>query len=837
MKKFSQPESVSEGFCEQRLIPRLRVGLGFSRKAHPERLSQRWPKRLTWNLSSVGLLALIMMSWGLAEDSVPFVSAVDRFGRHGQIDVVESGRLLISELGCVKCHASDAAMLQPKGGPSLIAAGNRLDESWVRDFIADPSGVHPGTTMPQVLDSLPVTERRKTATDIAAFLATQRQPFTEIKGSGTVAVPLKYWARGKVEAGRNLYQRIGCVACHAVDERVLTNASQRSTLDAMLDDLDEDEIEELGLAGVARPVSSVPHPNLAAKYTRQGLTHFLLDPDRVRPGGRMPNFKLTPVEAADLAGYLIDLDATDASVGRDDREQGDALAGKRAFQSLRCDACHDVGGRREGFIRGDLPRLVELRGQVLAGCLQQEHSRGPAYGLDDFQRNAIVAAIRSLDSTGVATVEQRLQHRMMQLNCYACHQRDDLGGVGRDRQAHFHTVGNIDLGDEGRLPPPLSGVGRKIRTAWMTRVLAGNKADIRPHMTIRMPKFHRVQVDELPKWFASVDSAVVLPSDPKQTNQKLVQAGRELMDVGCVQCHRFDGFALPGVVGVDLAGITGRLNREWFQAFLRDPGLLKPRTRMPNFFADGSSQDRDLLSGDPDRQIDAMWAYLSDVPEHSLPQKIQDSRRQDYELKPIDRPLLLRTFMPVAGTHAIAVGFPEGVHFAFDAERVRLATAWRGEFLDAQGTWFVRFAPPADPLGTSVIPFPTGSVFATASGQGPGSDQAEYHFDGYRLDKSGVPTFLYRHGDIKIEDRITANADGKLRRTWRLIPLAGKSRRIAFAPLSEQTCESMGDGKYVSDSGITALVKDLPPRPRGRGALVFELELNQSLTLQTVYTW
>ena len=42
-------------------------------------------------------------------------------------------------------------------------------------------------------------------------------------------------------------------------------------------------------------------------------------------------------------------------------------------------------------------------------------------------------------------------------------------------------------------------------------------------------------------------------------------------------------------------------------------------------------------------------------------------------------------------------------HFAFDADRIRLAQVWRGRFIDAHGTWFNRFQPPIVPLGVNVI--------------------------------------------------------------------------------------------------------------------------------------
>ncbi len=827
---------------------------------------------------AVGIFpAFVLIGWcgGCLAQSVAFVSSVERFARHGQIAPIDAGRLLISELSCVKCHASEASLLQPKGGPSLRAAGRRLNESWIRDYLADPSSVHPGTTMPDMLGGLTPQDRRDVAIDLAAFLATQQQDFPELKASGATPVPFEFWNRGNVDAGRDLYHTVGCVACHEPDAGDEVVTSPGSAFDAMLEELDEDELQELGLADAARPVLSVRHPDLAAKYTVQGLAFFLLDPHRSRSGGRMPDLKLSPVQAADLTRFLTNRDGNETDPAGEqeaaDERTGDKEAGRRAFKTFRCVACHEV--RVDDSIvtattSRPLDRLsVDAKAvDASAGCLRPGHTPGASYLLDDFQREAIIAALSSIGASEKPTTSQRLEHRLLQLNCYACHVRDERGGIGRRRKAFFHSIGDIDLGDEGRLPPPLTRAGRKIRPAWFAKVLTGDKADIRPHMTIRMPKFPRDRVDALPGWFAEVDAAGSAAPDGGPSDDDLIEAGRELMDIGCVECHSFDGFTMPGVVGVELSGVTERVNREWFQAFLRDPGSLKQRTRMPNFFDAGKTQNAKLLGGDPDRQIAAMWAYLKDVPKHTLPKKIRESRSQTYELAPSDRPIMLRTFMPGAGTHAIAVGFPQGVHFAFDAERVRLATVWRGKFLDAQGTWFIRFAPPAEPLGTSIIELSTDGVFATAPNgfaSDPNGDvttaPARPRFGGYRLDAAGVPTFLYRFDDIEIRDRIVAADDGSgLHRTWHLEPAPVDpasvettnegARRIAFSPLAAQNVKSIGNETFANDDGLTVRARRLPgdtarivSQPDGstgdRQRLVFLIDVTSPMTLEVDYSW
>ena len=115
----------------------------------------------------------------------------------------------------------------------------------------------------------------------------------------------------------------------------------------------------------------------------------------------------------------------------------------------------------------------------------------------------------------------------------------------------------------------------------------------------------------------------------------------------------------------------------------------------------------------------------------------------------------MRTFMQGVGTHAILVGFPAGVHLAYDGREARPALAWRGRFFDAYGTWFSRFAPFEKPLGDSVVQWPA-----------PGGPPEQRRFEGYRLDAAGIPTFLFSIGAVMVEERFEA-IDHGLRRSLR----------------------------------------------------------------------
>tara|TARA_R110002049_G_scaffold27321_2_gene94108 strand:- start:222787 stop:225147 length:2361 start_codon:yes stop_codon:yes gene_type:complete len=763
-------------------------------------------------------------------DTSPFVAGFDRFARHGEIDSVMAGNLLVTELSCTACHASKKQAFAPKRGPNLHDAAVRMKPAWIAEFLTSPHKTKPGTTMPDVLAGKSDQERDQIVRELTAFLMTQQRPLPTLRATGRNPVPFEFWKKGDRENGKQIYHRVGCVACHAPDQNVTVNTPSDSQLDRLLEELDPEELADMGLAGAARRVRSVPHPELPAKYSRRSLTYFLADPLKTRPAGRMPHLKLTAIEAADIAAYLQpdvnDLDEPATGIDPDLISRGQAR-----FNSLGCANCHDATGA-ESTMSAKAFAALDVRGN---SCLDGHNVN---YALDDQQVDAIGDVLASGEKQSKADDARALTFTMLQLNCFACHSRDELGGIGRYRKGFFHTVDDIDLGDEGRLPPPLAHVGQKLNKAHMKNVLLGKKADIRPHMHIRMPVFPGDATAFLPNQFAAADQADT-SSAAKLFGDSLDQhdVGRSLMDVGCIQCHAFRGYTMPGVVGVDLQGIDARVNPSWFRSFLLDPGSLKARTRMPTFFPDGKSQHPKLLDGDPIRQIGAMWAYLADLDEQPLPEKIEQARSKNYELTPTDQPILLRTFVEDVGTHAIAVGFPEQIHYAFDTQTGILATGWRGRFLDAQGTWYIRFSPEAIPLGTGKMRLPRMNIL--------GASGAKYRFGGYRLDAMRIPTFRYTIDGYDITDRIVPESGQGLRRTIHVRRRSDSQMPsvVQLHLIDGVSLEKKSKSSYANDQGLTvAIIGDSietsnveKHEKRERWSVKIDTEKDPSI--EVLYTW
>ena len=117
---------------------------------------------------AVVLIVASMLAFaGTPAVAAPVVAGFERFGRSAEAPAarVEAGLVLLGELGCTNCHAADertAAHLLPKAAPILDGVGKRLDPAWITAYLADPHGIHPGTTMPDLLAALPADRRTRT---------------------------------------------------------------------------------------------------------------------------------------------------------------------------------------------------------------------------------------------------------------------------------------------------------------------------------------------------------------------------------------------------------------------------------------------------------------------------------------------------------------------------------------------------------------------------------------------------------------------------------------------------------------------------------------------------
>lgn len=427
-------------------------------------------------------------------------------------------------------------------------------------------------------------------------------------------------------------------------------------------------------------------------------------------------------------------------------DAGLAARGREQFGRLGCANCHD-----------DLkvpatPATAFAKLDASRGCLGEAFGAWPRFDLTAEQRVLIAKAVPIAEKPQLSD-EQQVARTLVTFNCIACHERTGLGGIAPERNALF-TGTQPGLGDQGRIPPPLSHVGAKLKPEWLADVLLRGKRQ-RDYVDAAMPQFGEANVGHLVELFGKVDrlEAAVLP---KVANiQESKAAGYEMIGtkgLSCIACHEFNGQKSGEMSALDIGRVTERLQKNWFALYLRQPSRFHPTVIMPSFWPDGKSTRPAILGGDTGQQIEALWTYLEDGMRAKKPAGLS---RQSNELRVSDTTEICRGRSP-AGYRGIGVGYPARINLAFDSGEMALRQLWKGDFANVDLGSF-------HPRGTETISLPPGIPFhrftsldenwpyKSKTNQAFPQDQG-YQFRGYHLDTARRPTFLYHYGDIAVED-------------------------------------------------------------------------------------
>lgn len=850
---------------------------------------------------SLHFILLVVLAPPALADKPPVISGDQRFG--DKMSNADRGELLLSELNCHSCHASQHSWtVPPRAAPDLTSVGSRVRVDYMRRFLSNPAAVKPGTTMPH-LAGVPQEDQEA----IVHFLASTGSVFDQAAGSR------------RIRDGEILFHQVGCVACHHPQDQTSDDS------DPTEEDPDDGTLPQREISDEWMSLAdSIPFPKLEEKYTLTSLATFLQDPLAVRRSGRMPHLNLKGDEATKIAAYLLrdlqipanvtfeyfegnwdrlpDFDKLNpqddgdcvgfdisGGLGRDHfgfrfrshlkiDEAGDyrfhlgsddgsrlridgkvivendgvhgvqfksesvrlekgeypivveffekgggeelkvefegpgikrqsieralfnpaarqaaesetfevdprlASRGKQQFIAHRCAQCHQMGDVKAD--RASRP-MAELNPNH--GCLaDQPPVNVPNYHFSTAQRKALAAAISARRSPQTTRgMKEKVTFAMTALNCYACHRRDQTGGVTRVRQAWFQS-NQKEMGDEGRIPPELTGIGDKLNRDWLVRVMEQGTKD-RFYMHTRMPRFGRENVGEVVDWLTELDEVTSeLPALGEITPRRFKADGRMLVGnkgFSCVKCHRFANLDAEGIQAINLTSMTQRLRKNWFHRYMLDPQQSRPGTRMPSSWPRGQVLLPHILDGRATAQIEAIWQYLADGDRAARPLGVG---KNPIELVATDRPLIYRNFIEGAGTRAIGVAYPEQVNQAFDANDLRLAMVWHGAFIDASRHWTGRGQGFQPPLGDNVLALPEGITFAQlpdANASWPkdkARDLPGYRFLGYRLDEQRRPTFLYQAAGLSVTDQLVPLSDARFTPISREITLRS-SRPLQLA--------------------------------------------------------
>ncbi len=732
-------------------------------------------------------------------------------GLHQKHPLNESrkGALLMTELRCASCH--DGIAPAAAAGPDLRGVGSRMKPDFLKKFILNPAAHDPGTAMPNVFGALSSAEQEKISASLTAYLLS-------LGSEPAKPIPL---GKAEAEEGQKLFHETGCIACHSPRDGS-------------------------GEAGSTAGAIGLDH--VGSKYHAAGLADFLREPLKARPDGRMPDMRLTTRESELLAAFLIGSEADERKVRTSSAEA--IAAGKKAFTEMKCSSCHQVDADPNPGSKS-APALTEKL-NIDAGCLSPTPGKAPDYRLSDEQRSAIRRALT--EKPAAPTPAEAIHLRLTQLNCIACHQRDDFGGVKPELDRYFHSTEEA-LGNQARIPPELTLIGAKLQPGWLNKVLHEGET-VRPYMTTRMPQYGNSALDGLAELFGEADRLPPLEFKPLERASEPEMKDGALMLLGdkglnCIACHNYNGKESPGMKGLDLMTSYQRLQPAWFDQFLKNPAKFRPGIIMPSFWPEGKALQTEILNGNADDQIRALWFNFS------LGRSARDPsglKAEDPELIVTDETRTYRGRSEVAGYRGIAVGYPGGLNYAFNAQTGAFSAIWSGKFVTvgwrgqgsgnfipaspsiqlAQDVPFLTDLPeawPLKPVRTKEKPVNPDPTYPSQHG---------YAFRGYSIGEKGVPTFRYLCGEVAIAD--TAVTTGgqvptALRRT--LTFTSPKATTLYFRALAGSV-EAVSESSYKTarlklDLGESSAKGTSHLRKSASGdELILKLDLPAGISTQTL---
>jgi mono/diheme cytochrome c family protein len=469
-------------------------------------------------------------------------------------DQLRLGRELFAEFRCAKCHVvpttGSAIPELAMDAPSFDGIGSRRNYDWMARWVLDPSALRPAAHMPKLL---PGAKAGEDAEAIAAFLAQQK--FAVRKGADPSA--------DHIEPGRKLFETLHCVACH--------NAPDSTDVDP----------KRIGLKQVRE------------KFAPGSLVAFLQKPEEHYAWIRMPNFKFTADEGAQLAAFLQSA-AEKPKETTAPTETAFIERGKKLVQTSGCLNCHSLKLPNQF----KAPSLAELGANKWEqGCLAEKRaggSKAPQFSFSAAEREAL----RAFGATDRASLARHVPMEFVDrqsrlLNCRECHGKMD--GF-----------------------PPLETLGGKLKPEWTKAFIAGEVSyKPRPWIESRMPHFAQ-RAEGLAAGLAAQHGYSPRTASEPPIDQEAAKIGRKLVSANggffCVSCHAAGSFAAQQVFesnGVNLAYTGERILKPYYHRWLRNPLRIDPITKMPVYFDnEGKSPLADIYEGDGTKQIEAIWQYI-----------------------------------------------------------------------------------------------------------------------------------------------------------------------------------------------------------------------------------
>ena len=387
----------------------------------------------------------------------------------------------------------------------------------------------------------------------------------------------------RLNTGRVLLARYGCVHCHTID---------------------------LPDGGRLAPTDDPPSlAHIGDKTTREWIYAWIKNPQAYSGTASMPNFQLSDGDARDISAFLISqstalaMSASPAAAPAATPDAAVLQAGASAYGESFCASCHALQNAAGLLVGGNVgPELTRIGTKAKPDWLRHwianpktydPETLMPHYRFDEKQLSLIAGFLESkTDADFIANVKlepataQQIAHgklRVTEAGCAACH---EINGIRKPEN----------------FAPDLTAVGSRplakiVFVAGMPHNLAAYvEAKIKEPRSfgaaLKMPQFNlsTAQVDQLvTALLAQSERARTIPARLRVAGKHSSNyepagaAGKLMRDLNCFSCHAINGRG--GDMAPDLSWEGSAVQREWLTQFFKNPNTLRPALirRMPKF--------------------------------------------------------------------------------------------------------------------------------------------------------------------------------------------------------------------------------------------------------------
>jgi mono/diheme cytochrome c family protein len=534
----------------------------------------------------------------------------------GAPEFTKAKRLMI-ESGCHGCHEIKGYTDLPKIGPQLTSISFKTSPTWVYRWVKNPKEYNPHTRMPDFKLS------DEEAEAVTAYLMD-----VSTKAAFTYSSPRGAYAGGNAQRGKQLFEAVGCQACHVVGAMTKVREARGTSYDIA------PELTRVG-----------------SKVNPDWLYDWVRNPRHFNPATKMPNLRLTDSEAKDIVAYLMTLKDERALPSRELNLTAEQVIqrGAKVIREYGCNGCHLIPGmEKEGRVSVSLSNFGRKKVEEMDfGDTKVPHTwhdwvfnklknsrvfqtdrivqKMPVFAFTDDEITSLRVFLLAQtkdepDKRYVRAFDKKQQNieagRRVAIfyNCQQCHQLEKGGAYITSiiEETAFH-------------PPIITGEGAKVQEPWLYSFLRQpspvGQNSIRPWIPTRMPTFQLTEeeINKLQKYFLGLSNQELELRDYAsfQPDPKLLPIGKQIFeDFQCLKCHPA-GTVAPSSSEVSTSDLApnlrlarGRLKPEWIVVWLADPGKIQEGTRMPTFFPDGQSPLPDVLDGDAHKQMVAIRDYV-----------------------------------------------------------------------------------------------------------------------------------------------------------------------------------------------------------------------------------